>query len=202
MRVETHVHPRLPLPPAPGAERHLSLDLANSSVILPGDRTVDLLDTAQDATRWLVERELAPEDTPLQEYCAARLTALRRHVRALVRSVVEGGEAPAEDLRALNTALTLTPTTALLEWDPDRRLHRSTTHPTTQIVEHALTSLATDAADLLTSPDAERLAACQASPCNRYLLRTHARRHWCSTRCGDRVRAARAYARRAGTAPV
>ncbi|WP_404798560.1 CGNR zinc finger domain-containing protein [Streptomyces pristinaespiralis] len=27
-------------------------------------------------------------------------------------------------------------------------------------------------------------------------MRTHGRRHWCSTRCGDRARAARAYARR------
>ncbi|MDN5704722.1 MAG: hypothetical protein L0K41_03970 [Yaniella sp.] len=27
-------------------------------------------------------------------------------------------------------------------------------------------------------------------------MRTHARRRWCSTRCGDRVRAARAYARK------
>ncbi|PNG16566.1 CGNR zinc finger domain-containing protein, partial [Streptomyces cahuitamycinicus] len=50
-------------------------------------------------------------------------------------------------------------------------------------------------ADLLTSPAAERLTACGSPPCNRYLLR-HGRRHWCSTRCGDRARAARAYARR------
>ncbi len=56
--------------------------------------------------------------------------------------------------------------------------------------------LAADAADLLTGPDAERLAACASPPCNRYLLRTHGRRHWCSVRCGDRARAARAYARR------
>lgn len=34
---------------------------------------------------------------------------------------------------------------------------------------------------------------------NRYLLR-HGRRHWCSVRCGDRARAARAYARRTGAA--
>ncbi|MHC5560905.1 CGNR zinc finger domain-containing protein (plasmid) [Kocuria sp. U4B] len=27
-------------------------------------------------------------------------------------------------------------------------------------------------------------------------MRTHGRRQWCSTRCGDRVRAARAYARK------
>ncbi|MFC7713379.1 CGNR zinc finger domain-containing protein [Nonomuraea recticatena] len=37
-------------------------------------------------------------------------------------------------------------------------------------------------------------------PCNRYLLR-HGRRHWCSIRCGDRARAARAYARRTQSKP-
>uniref|UniRef100_UPI0034E00421 CGNR zinc finger domain-containing protein n=1 Tax=Streptomyces flavofungini TaxID=68200 RepID=UPI0034E00421 len=75
-------------------------------------------------------------------------------------------------------------------------------HPTTAIVDHALGALAADAADLLTSPAAERLTACGSTPCNRYLLR-HGRRHWCSTRCGDRARAARAYARRTAgvTAP-
>jgi predicted RNA-binding Zn ribbon-like protein len=74
-------------------------------------------------------------------------------------------------------------------------MFRAASHPITQIVDHALAVLADNAADLLTGPDAERLAACGASPCIRYLLR-HGRRQWCSTRCGDRVRAARAYARR------
>lgn len=50
-------------------------------------------------------------------------------------------------------------------------------------------------AGMVASPDADRLINCDSPPCNRYLLR-HGRRHWCSTRCGDRVRAARAYARR------
>ncbi|WP_344969397.1 CGNR zinc finger domain-containing protein [Streptosporangium fragile] len=43
------------------------------------------------------------------------------------------------------------------------------------------------------------MTACGSPPCNRYLLR-HGR-HWCSVRCGDRARAARAYARRSRTTP-
>ena len=43
---------------------------------------------------------------------------------------------------------------------------------------------------------ADPVAQCEATSCDRFLLRTHARRCWCSTRCGDRVRAARAYARK------
>ncbi|WP_146771805.1 ABATE domain-containing protein [Lentzea atacamensis] len=99
-------------------------------------------------------------------------------------------------LSAVNDALTRVPTAPLLQWDEKNGPYRATPHPTTAIVDHALATLAADAADLLTGPDAERLTACQSSPCNRYLLR-HGRRQWCSTRCGDRARAARAYARRA-----
>ncbi|PGH47228.1 CGNR zinc finger domain-containing protein, partial [Streptomyces sp. Ru87] len=63
---------------------------------------------------------------------------------------------------------------------------------------HALAVIAADAADLLTGPAAARLTACASPPCNRFLLK-HGRRQWCSTRCGDRARAARAYARRTAT---
>lgn len=91
--------------------------------------------------------------------------------------------------------MTRVPTAPLLRWDDKNGPYRATPHPTTEIVDHALATLASDAADLLTSPDAERLTPCGSTPCNRYLLR-HGRRHWCSTRCGDRARAARAYARR------
>ncbi|MFI7708161.1 ABATE domain-containing protein [Nonomuraea sp. NPDC049480] len=184
------------LPPAPGAERYPALDLANSAVTLPGDRRYDLLGTPEAATRWLAEHDLAPAGVGLQEVCTARLRGLREHVRALLASRIGALPAPAESVRAVNDALTKVPTASLLHWDEARGLHRVQTHPVDQAVDHALAALAADTADLLTGPDAERLAACGAAPCNRYLLRTHGRRHWCSVRCGDRVRAARAYARR------
>ncbi|MEU9479227.1 ABATE domain-containing protein [Streptomyces sp. NPDC048191] len=185
------------LAPAPGAAQHPALDLANSSIVLPGGQRADLLDTPAAAQRWLVQRGLAPADAGLRETCASRLRSLREQVRALLASRAEGHPAPAEALAAVNEALTLAPAASLLHWSPARGLHRSPAHPATQIVEHALAVLAADAADLLTGPDADRLTACGSTPCNRYLLR-HGRRHWCSTRCGDRARAARAYARRTG----
>lgn len=188
---------RAALPPAPGAARHPALDLANSLIVQPGGQRVDLLDTPAAAQRWLVERGLAPADADLRETCASRLRSLRDRIRPLLASRVEGRPAPADALAAVNEALTLVPAALLLHWSPERGLYRSTAHPTTQIVEHALAALAADAADLLTGPDADRLTACGSAPCNRYLLR-HGRRHWCSTRCGDRARAARAYARRTG----
>ncbi|MFC0053975.1 CGNR zinc finger domain-containing protein [Streptomyces actinomycinicus] len=184
-----------PLPPAPGAGQHLALDLANTAIALPGGQSADLLDTPAAAQHWLTVRGLAPAGADLRETCASRLRALREEIRLLLAARVAGEPAPAGALTALNDALTLAPAASLLHWSPDRGLYRAAAHPTTQIVEHALAALAADAADLLTGPDAERLTACGSAPCNRYLLR-HGRRHWCSTRCGDRARAARAYARR------
>ncbi|MEU5533983.1 ABATE domain-containing protein [Streptomyces sp. NPDC020362] len=188
-------------PPAPGAEQYPSLDLANSAVALPGGHRADLLGTPAAADRWLVEHDLAPAGADLQETCAARLRSLREEIRSLLASRIEGRPAPGSALNAVNEALTRAPAAALLHWHPERGLYRAGSHPTTQIVEHALAALAADAADLLTGTDADRLTACGSTPCNRYLLR-HGRRHWCSTRCGDRARAARAYARRAAQPPT
>ncbi|MFI6527572.1 ABATE domain-containing protein [Streptomyces uncialis] len=187
-----------PVPaPAPGADRYPALDLANSAVTLPGGRALDLLATPADATGWLTGRDLAPAGSDLREPCAARLRALRAEIRSLLASRVGGHPASTGALAAVNEALTRAPAASLLHWDPVHGPYRAAAHPTTQLVEHALAVLAADAADLLTGPDAERLTACGSAPCDRYLLR-HGRRHWCSTRCGDRARAARAYARRGG----
>ena len=184
------------LPPAPGAEQYVALDFANSAVALPGGQFTDALGTPAAANRWLTEHGLAPADAGLQAMCAAQLRALREQVRTLLASRIDGHPAPSAALQAVNDAMTRVPTASLLRWDDSHGLHRAAAHPTTQILDHALAALAADAAGLLTGPDAEQLSACGSPPCNRYLLRTHGRRHWCSVRCGDRARAARAYARR------
>lgn len=182
--------------PASGAEQYPALDFANSALALPGGQFLDLLGTPVTANRWLTEHGLAPVDAGMREMCAAQLRSLREQIRALFASRVEGQPAPPSALAAVNDALTRAPAASLLHWEPGRGMYRAASHPTTQLVDHALAVLAADAADLLTGADASRLTACGSSPCNRYLLR-HGRRHWCSTRCGDRARAARAYARRA-----
>ncbi|MDX3385895.1 ABATE domain-containing protein [Streptomyces niveiscabiei] len=183
------------IPPAPGEERHRALALANSTLALPGGHVVDLLGTPQDANRWLVDHTLAPDDVDLGETCTAQLRALREQIRTLFASRVAALPALPAAVAAINDAMTRVPTAPLLQWDEQTGPYRTTPHPTTALVDHALATLAADAADLLTSPDADRLTACASTPCTRYLLR-HGRRHWCSTRCGDRARAARAYARR------
>ncbi|MGG8406534.1 CGNR zinc finger domain-containing protein [Streptomyces sp. 12297] len=182
-------------PPAPGAEDHLALDFVNSALVLPGRHSVDLLDTPGRTNRWLTAHGLAPADAGVQEVCAARLRTLREHVRALFDAHVRGTPAPPVALSAVNDALTGAPAAALLYWSEERGPYRAALCPTDEILARALATLAANAADLLTGPDADRLTSCGSTPCTRYLLR-HGRRHWCSTRCGDRARAARAYARR------
>ncbi|OLZ70277.1 hypothetical protein AV521_14055 [Streptomyces sp. IMTB 2501] len=185
-------------PPAQGEEEHLSLALANSAIALPGGLTVDLLGTPAQANHWLTERGLAPVDAGMREMCATQLRSLREQIRSLFASRAEGLPALPAAVAAINDAMTRVPTAPLLQWDDRTGPYRAVPHPTTAVLDHALATLAADAADLLTGPGAERLTACGSTPCNRYLLR-YGRRHWCSTRCGDRARAARAYARR-GTA--
>ncbi|WP_424706783.1 CGNR zinc finger domain-containing protein [Kitasatospora acidiphila] len=184
-----------PLPPAPGAEQHVALDFANSELTSRAGR-LDLLATPDAATRWLIERELAPDDAVLYEYCAGRLRELRAQLRVLLAARIDGTPPPFEAVRTVNTALTTAPAASLLHWDEAQGPYRAPAHPADRVAEHAMAAIAADAAELLTGPDGERLAACSATPCNRFLVRTHAARHWCSVRCGDRVRAARAYARR------
>ncbi|MGC0421169.1 ABATE domain-containing protein [Embleya sp. AB8] len=195
MRGTKDTAPAVP-PPAPGAEQYLALDLANSDLAVPGGRDFDLLGSPEAVKQWLVERELVPPDTRLYEVCAGRVRALRDEVRTLLSARIDDLPAPAAAVRAINDALTSAPSAALLYWDETRGPYRAQAHPIDQIVNHAIAILAADAADLLTGPDAPRLVPCGATPCRRFLIRTHASRQWCSVRCGDRVRAARAYARR------
>lgn len=183
------------LGPAPGAERYVAIDFVNTTMALPGDQFVDLLAAPDAVNRWLAEHGLAPVDAGLREVCAARLRAMRDHVRALFAARVAGEPARPEAVAAVNDALNRAPTAALLHWDGADGPYRAVRRSPDQALDRALAALADNAADLLTGPDAERLAACDSPPCIRYLLR-HGRRHWCSTRCGDRARAARAYARR------
>ena len=182
-------------PPAPGAEEYLALDFVNSAIALPGGHFIDLLGTPEATNRWLAEHGLAPTDAGVQEMCAAQLRSLRENLRALFAARVAGLPALPAALSAVNDALGRAPTAALLYWDEKSGPYRAAPCPTNEILDRALATLAANTADLLTGPDADRLICCGSSPCNRYLL-CHGRRHWCSTRCGDRARAARAYARR------
>lgn len=186
------------IPPAtaPGAEEHPCLALVNSASHLPGGKRYDELDSPPAATAWLMARDLIASESVLQEQCRGRLAALRADLRDLFTAHTTGDVPTAAAVHAINTALTCAPGALLLQFDPAAGFTRSAAHPVTQVVEHAMAVIADDAASLLSGDQASLLASCEADSCERFFLRTHARRQWCSTRCGDRVRAARAYARK------
>ena len=186
----------VPLPPAPGTAGHLSLALANSIVTLPGGLRIDELNSPEDATAWLVSHGLAPDGTCLLSYCQLQLAGLRGDLRETFRSRTEGTAPAPAALDGLNQALTAVPSAAPLHYSPEGGLVRGHIHPLSRVVAHAMAQIAEDAAELLTGPDAGRLASCAAAPCDRFMVRTHARRQWCSERCGARQRANRSYARR------
>ncbi|RJQ81010.1 hypothetical protein D5S17_06265 [Pseudonocardiaceae bacterium YIM PH 21723] len=189
------MRPMTALPPAPGDDLHPALELANTLQTTPAG-TADLIANPESATAWLSQRELLTEGISLGRPCATRLLDLRDAVRALLAGVIGQQQPPETALAVVNAALIAVPTADLLAWDTGRGLHRSARHPLDRATAHLLAVIAVDAVDLLTGPDAAKLAACGAPRCSRFLLRTHAARQWCSVRCGDRVRAARAYARR------
>lgn len=187
----------LPLPPTPGTEAHVSIALANS-VINTGNNVQDALNSPESTTDWLIARGLVSNGSALQSYCQNRLVGLRHHVQAALSVYVSGsGQEPAPaTLEGINSALVAAPHSPTLRFTPESGFFRELAHPTTELVEHAMSVIAEDLAALLTGDEAAQLARCEAEPCTRFFLRTHGRRQWCSTRCGDRVRAARAYARK------
>ncbi|WP_029088994.1 CGNR zinc finger domain-containing protein [Brevibacterium album] len=180
---------------APGAAEHQSLALVNS-VSASARGLHDDLDSPEAARAWLLARDLIGPDIVIREYCRKRIIALREDLRELFIAHTGGSTPSPEAVEGLNRALTSAPGALLLRFDPPAGFTRSADHPVTQAVEHAMALLAEDAAALLTGREASMLASCGAEGCLWFCLRTHARRQWCSTRCGDRVRAARAYARR------
>ncbi|PPF87522.1 hypothetical protein C5E07_16405 [Pseudoclavibacter sp. RFBJ3] len=191
-----------PLPAAPGETLHTSLALANSAVTLTSGQHFDELGNPQEATTWLIDHGLVPSNTALLSYCQQQLTGLRETLRIVFSAQVEGQTPAVHALEHLNTTMTAAPGISALRFSPGNGFARESVHPVSRLVEHAMSQLADDAAKLLSGDQAQLLAQCAAAPCDRFLLRTHARRHWCSIRCGDRVRAARAYARKNhGTTP-
>jgi predicted RNA-binding Zn ribbon-like protein len=185
--------------PVPGEDRYVSLALVNTRFTVSHGQ-VDLLDDTEAARLWLVRREVLPDRMVINGRQSGRLRALREALRALFEARVTAAHPPAAALDTLNAALAAAPATPRLAWTADGP-HRADLPGTGNPAAAALSRLAEDAADLLTGADAGRLTECAAQGCARWFLRSHGARRWCTTRCGNRVRAARAYAARRTGSP-
>ena len=179
---------------APGEVEHLALALANSAYVLPGHPWVDLLASRASARRWLVEHDL---DAPGKDVDsrASRLRELRAHVRSLLEARSAGRPPPVDAVRATNAALRRAPAWSRLEYDAQSGWRRGAWADDDKSIDRALAGIASDLLDLVTGPHAAFIRQCDAQRCGRFLLSTHAHRRFCSTRCANRARSARAYAR-------
>ncbi|MGV9755072.1 ABATE domain-containing protein [Streptomyces tricolor] len=185
--------------PVPGEDRYASLALVNTRFTVSHGR-VDLLDGTEAAHLWLVRHGLLPDRVTLNGRQSGRLLALREALRTLFRARADGTRPPADALDTLNATLAAAPATPRLAWTADGP-HRADVPDSGNPAAAALSQLAEDAADLLTGADAAQLTECAAQGCARWFLRSHGARRWCTTKCGNRVRAARAYAARKAGSP-
>lgn len=178
----------------PGEDTSPALALVNTRYMSSG-QPADLLAGALEAADWLARRGLVPSGTVLSDPGAERLRALRETARSLFTARADRRVPAAGDLAALNAALAAAPVIPALTWDAAGPHRGEASQPTDDPCAVAVARLARDALRVLTDPTGPEPAPCGAHGCIRWFLRTHAARQWCSTRCGDRVRAARHYAR-------
>jgi predicted RNA-binding Zn ribbon-like protein len=165
---------------APGEAGHPALALANSRSARGED-----LATPAAVRLWLAAHGLPPDD----RVDVAAMVALRDAVRELLLARIEGRRPAPSAVDAVNAAAA--PTAPRLVWGDAPRVERAGS---------GAALIAADAIELVTAGHGD-LLHCSAPGCVRLLIKDHPRRQWCSTRCGDRVRASRYYHRhRKGTA--
>jgi predicted RNA-binding Zn ribbon-like protein len=180
----------------PGERDHPSLALVNSR---HNSRSgvLDHLPTPEALGEWLAWRSLVAArhrgSAPVNADLDAAL-ALREATRELLVAAVEGRSPAASAVAAVNDAAASAPAAHQVRWDAEGGPVRTRSAPEATDVQRALAAIAEDAIALVCDRR-DDLIACEAPGCVRLLLRDHPRRHWCSTRCGDRVRAARHYRR-------
>jgi predicted RNA-binding Zn ribbon-like protein len=184
----------------PGEREHPSLALVNSRHQSRAGM-VDHLPTPEALGEWLAWRSLLPHGEAASDRGGApgdadlgAAVALRDAIRELLTAGIEGRTPAASAVTVVNEAAAAAPAAEQLRWDRAAAPRRTHSKPAATDVERALATLAEDAIALVCD-HRDELIACEAPGCVRLLLKDHPRRHWCSTRCGDRVRAARYYRR-------
>lgn len=185
--------------PGPMLGEPLPLELANTRYLTRGQPR-DGLASAELLAAWLT-RVRSRLRIPLAEMDLLEIGDLQvsnaRDLRDCIHSLATasaGQRRPdAAVVDRLNRHTRATPLWTELRWEarPDAELCTSATAVTAAICEIAAATV-----ELFAGPHAEDIQPCAAPNCILSFVKDHARREWCSTACGNRVRAARHYARR------
>ncbi|MEV5703851.1 CGNR zinc finger domain-containing protein [Actinoallomurus sp. NPDC052274] len=149
---------------------------------------VETLRTPRDARDWIEQAGLT-ERVAVDDTGLVRLRGFREVIHRLARAALAAAPPDPADVRRLNEVAARPPTVPCLVDGAVR--HRGD-------LDQALSTLARDAIDLLTGPQAGRVRECAHPDCSRLFLdASHAgRRRWCGmAACGNKSKSA-AYRRR------
>lgn len=172
----------------------VAIDLVNTRVLERGEPS-DLLDRPAALAAWLrAERPRLEWRGAVAAPDLAAIRALRDAIEPLLRARLARAGGPPATLPAFNCALALPAAVARLEWT--RNGPQKAPSPDGAAREALLRTLALDALDVLTGPDAAALRECAHPDCRLLFIARNPRRRWCaSATCGNRARVSRHYAR-------
>lgn len=128
----------------------------------------------------------------------ARVRGLRESLRPLFAAALEGVAPPPDAVTAVNAAAAAAPAAPRLEWAAPGAARAGLSYPGDRPGDALLAAVAASGIALLGGGDRARLRRCDGPGCVLLFVATNRRRRWCSAAgCGNRVRVARHYRRRA-----
>jgi predicted RNA-binding Zn ribbon-like protein len=164
----------------------LSLDFVNT-LGSRGHFNIERLAAPEHLDRWLREAGLAATGAPADTKRLRRAIQLREAIHAAIRRGQQGA-APTAAIRTINRCAAHAPLAPKLLADG----HTMAWHADASL-QAALSTLARDAIELLSSPLLTRVRQCAGTPCTLLFLDTSrpGKRRWCSMDdCGNREKAA------------
>jgi predicted RNA-binding Zn ribbon-like protein len=175
----------------------VSLDLTGTVGQRSGP-SYERLRSPADLSRWLMEAGLVTAVVRVDEGQLELVRDLREVIYGALVETMAGRPPAAEDVRQLNAAALWPPRAPQLD-APSGALRWTARRP----LQAALSTVAREAIELLTSADMRRVKECAAADCSLLFLDSSrsGRRRWCSmARCGNREKTStyRERRRRAG----
>jgi predicted RNA-binding Zn ribbon-like protein len=182
--------------PGPVRNEPIALELHNTLYAVRGE-LIDGLETTDGLSAWLaaIANRVPARAVDADASRHPEFLALRDAVREALHAALEGNPAPAAALEVVNAVAGRAPASPFAVARADGPPRAETRYHTADATDVALATVAADAIELLTGPNAEHLRACGAPGCVLMFLKDHPRRTWCSATCGNRVRQARHYRR-------